>query len=228
MQPYFFPYLGYFQLINEVHRFVVYDNLKYTKKGWINRNQILVDGKANVFSLPLKKDSNLLFINKRKLAKEYSREKLLGRICGNYSQAPFFQQTFEVIKKIIEYPNENLFSYVLNSIQELCGYLMLTTKLQIASDVPIDHSLQGKEKVIAICESLDSNFYVNPISGKILYDRPSFIDKDIDLKFLSMNQIVYKQFDNRFVPSLSIIDVLMFNSKEKVKTLINSSYNLVD
>ena len=105
---------------------------------------------------------------------------------------------------------------------------MLSTKLQIASDVPIDHSLQGKEKVIAICESLDSNFYVNPISGKILYDRPSFIDKDIDLKFLSMNQIVYKQFDNRFVPSLSIIDVLMFNSKEKVKTLINSSYNLVD
>ena len=228
MQPYFFPYLGYFQLINEVHRFVVYDNLKYTKKGWINRNRILVDGKANIFSLPLKKDSNLLFINQRQLAKEYSREKLLGKIYGNYSRAPFFNETFEIIRKIVECPNNNLFLYVLNSIQELCGYLMLPTNIQISSDLPIDHSLKGKEKVIAICKSLNSNFYVNPISGKILYDKQSFVDQNIDLKFLSMNQIVYEQFDNRFVPSLSIIDTLMFNSKETVKELIISGYNLVD
>ena len=179
MQPYFFPYLGYFQLINEVHRFVVYDNLKYTKKGWINRNQILVDGKANVFSLPLKKDSNLLFINQRQLAKEYSRMKLLNKIYGNYSRAPFFNETFEIIRKIVEYPNNNLFLYILNSIRELCGYLMLQTNIQISSDLPIDHSLKGKEKVIAICKSLNGNFYVNPISGKILYDKQSFFDKNI-------------------------------------------------
>ena len=104
---------------------MVYDNLKYTKKGWINRNRILVDGKANIFSLPLKKDSNLLFINQRQLAKEYSREKLLGKIYGNYSRAPFFNETFEIIRKIVEYPNNNLFLYILNSIQEICGYLML-------------------------------------------------------------------------------------------------------
>ena len=105
---------------------------------------------------------------------------------------------------------------------------MLQTNIQISSDLPIDHSLKGKEKIIAICKSLNSNFYVNPISGKILYDKQSFVDQNIDLKFLSMNQIVYEQFDNRFVPSLSIIDTLMFNSKETVKKLIISGYNLVD
>ncbi len=227
MQPYFFPYLGYFQLINEVNRFVVYDNLKYTKKGWINRNQILVDGKAKVFSLPLKKDSNLLLINKRCISKEYSREKLLAKIYGNYSKAPFFSQTFEVIKKIIEYPNNNLFFYILNSLQELCDYLLLSTKIQIASDISIDHSLKGKEKVIAICETLGSNSYVNPISGKNIYDRQSFIKKGIDLKFLCMDQVVYRQFDNRFVPSLSIIDILMFNSRDKVQELLKTHYRLI-
>tara|TARA_B100000700_G_scaffold296225_1_gene359891 strand:+ start:3259 stop:3984 length:726 start_codon:yes stop_codon:yes gene_type:complete len=226
MQPYFFPYLGYFQLINEVDRFVVYDNLKYTKKGWINRNQILVGGKADVFSLPLRKDSNLLSIKERSIATEYSREKLLAKIYGNYSKAPFFIQTFEVVKKIIECPNNNLFFHVLNSIQELCDYLLLSTKIQIASDIPIDHSLRGKEKVIAVCQTLGSNLYVNPISGKNMYDRQSFIKKGIDLRFLSMNETVYQQFDNRFVPSLSIIDVLMFNSREKVLELLKTHYRL--
>ena len=153
-------------------------------------------------SLPLKKDSNLELI-------------ILGKIYGNYFRAPFFNETFEIIRKIVEYPNNNLFLYILNSIQKICGYLMLKTNIQISSDLPIDHSLKGKEKVIAICKSLNSNFYVNPISGKILYDKQSFVNKNIDLKFLSMYS--FKQFDNRFVPSLSIIDTLMFNSKETVK-----------
>ncbi len=228
MQPYFFPYLGYFQLIGAVDQFIVYDNLKYTKKGWINRNRLLVNGKAATFTLPLKRAPHSLLIKERLLATEYSRKKLLNKIYGNYSQAPFFDHTFEVAKKIINYADGNLFFYVLNSIKELCTYLEISTNIQVASDMPIDHTLKGKDKVIAICETLSSNFYINPISGKIIYDRETFIKKGIDLKFLAMGETVYEQFNNRFVTSLSIIDVLMFNSIEKVKELIVSNYCLTD
>ncbi len=74
MQPYFFPYIGYFQLINTVDEFVVYDNIEFTKKGWINRNRILVNGKDEYITLPIKKDSDFLHVKDRFLAETWSKD----------------------------------------------------------------------------------------------------------------------------------------------------------
>src|ERR1700680_880113 len=94
MQPYFFPYIGYFQLIDSVDLFIVYDNIKYTKKGWINRNRILLNGKDVTLSLPLKSDSDFLDIRDRELAADFNREKLVNQLSGAYRRAPYFRQVF--------------------------------------------------------------------------------------------------------------------------------------
>ena len=75
MQPYFFPYIGYFQLIKSVDEFVIYDNIQYTKKGWINRNRILVNGTDYLISLPLKKDSDYLNVVDRQLAESWEKDR---------------------------------------------------------------------------------------------------------------------------------------------------------
>ena len=108
MQPYFFPYIGYFQLIQSVDIFVVYDNIKYTKKGWINRNRMLLNGKDVMFTLPLKKDSDLLDVRERELATDFNCNKLLNQIKGVYGGAPYFEQTFPLVKSIVRYEDKNL------------------------------------------------------------------------------------------------------------------------
>ena len=109
MQPYFLPYIGYFQLIAAVDTFIIYDNVKYTKKGWINRNRLLLNGRDAMFSLPLKKDSDYFDIDKRELANEFNPNKLLNQIIGAYRHAPQFKETLPLIEKIIQIPEKNLF-----------------------------------------------------------------------------------------------------------------------
>src|SRR5467141_3329484 len=109
MQPYFFPYVGYFQLIRSVDLFIVYDNIKYTKKGWINRNRLLRNGKGVVFSLPLKSDFDHLDVRERELAADFNRDKLLNQFEGAYRRAPHFALTFPLIERIVRHHDSNLF-----------------------------------------------------------------------------------------------------------------------
>jgi hypothetical protein len=116
MQPYFFPYIGYFQLVNAVDEFVIYDNIEFTKKGWISRNRILVNGVDTYISLPLKKDSDYLHVKDRYLADTWDieRKKMLNRITESYRKAPYFKETYEVIEKCILYEDRNLFKFILH------------------------------------------------------------------------------------------------------------------
>ena len=129
MQPYFFPYIGYWQLLNAVDTFVIYDNIKYTKKGWINRNNYLLNGKLKTFSIPLKKDSDYLNIDDRYLFEGFDKNKLLNQIKGAYGKAPYFNSVFSLIKSIINYKERNLFSYIKNSIEAVYDYLNLNTNI---------------------------------------------------------------------------------------------------
>lgn len=227
MQPYFFPYIGYFQLINAVDEFVIYDNIQFTKKGWINRNRILVNGKAAVISLPIKNGSDFLNISDRFLSETWpaDRKKLLNRIKESYRKAPFFEETYFTIEKCIMYENRNLFNYIFNSLQILLKYLNISTKIVISSSLVIDDELKNKEKVKAICLQRGADVYINPIGGLELYDKEDFRKSNIELKFHKTNEISYSQFTNEFVPHLSIIDVLMFNDINSVKSKLES-YNL--
>lgn len=229
MQPYFFPYIGYFQLMNAVDEFVIYDNIEFTKKGWINRNRILVNGQDSFITLPLKKDSDYLDVRDRYLADSWTSErmKMLNRIKESYRKAPQFDNVYPIIKKCILFDQANLFKYILNSLNIVKSYLAIDTPLTISSTLTIDDTLKADKKVIAICKERNADTYVNPIGGIQLYIKDEFKNESIDLHFLKANDFEYKQFDNKFVPWLSIIDVMMFNSKEEVREYLNSFYTLL-
>lgn len=225
MQPYFLPYIGYFQLINAVDKFVIYDNIEFTKKGWINRNRILVNSKDEYITLPLKKASDFLHIYQRMLSDDFfssEKEKLLRKIKETYRKAPFFKSTHELIEDIFSFENKNLFYFVFNSIEVICKYLEIKTEFIVSSTIPINHTLKSEEKVLAICEQLHTDCYINPIGGTALYSKENFKQKDILLLFLKAKPINYVQNGaSEFVPLLSILDVMMFNSKDFITEKLN-------
>ncbi len=227
MQPYFFPYIGYFQLIAAVDMFILYDNIKYTKKGWINRNRMLQDGKDVMFSLPLKSDSDSLDVCERELAVDFNRDKLLNQFKGAYRRAPYFEQTFPLIEQIVRYQDANLFRYIHHSIVKTCEHLGITTEIKISSEIAIDHTLQGQDKVIALCEAVSAKAYVNAIGGMELYSKEMFWEKDIELKFIKSLPFEYAQYGDPFVSWLSIIDVMVFNPLHVVQQQITGGHTFV-
>ena len=220
MQPYFLPYLGYWQLINLVDEFVVYDNIQYTKKGWINRNRYLCDGADKYFTLQLEKDSDFLDVRERYLSVSFDKNKLLRQIKEAYISAAFFEPAYKLFENIVTYKERNLFEYVYYSIKTVSDCLNIKTKMTISSHIDIDHSLKSSKKVLAICKNLEASHYINPIGGVGLYDKEEFRAYGIELSFLRAEATPYKQMDNPFIPFLSIIDVLMFNGAEKTKEFL--------
>jgi len=224
MQPYIVPYIGYFQLINAVDKFVVYDNIQFTKKGWINRNRILVNGKDEYFTLPLKKDSDYLNIDQRRLSDTFpvDKIKLLRKLTESYRKAPEFSKVYPILEAVITNNEENLFAFIYRSLEEVCKFLDIKTTFVISSSVPIDHRLRSQDKVIAICKALGATEYINPIGGLELYAKDDFKKNEIELHFIKSDPVAYTQFNNEFVPWLSIIDVMMFNSKETIQRYLQS------
>jgi len=222
MQPYFLPYIGYFQLMNVVDEFVIYDNIEFTKKGWFNRNRILVNGKDSYITIPLKKDSDYLDVKDRYLADIWSseRNKMLNKIISSYRKSPNFNSIYPLIKECIMFEERNLFKFILNSLNLIKNYLGISTPLLTSSTISIDHELKAEKKVVEICKARNASIYLNSIGGIELYKKDDFKDEGIDLYFLKTSDVIYKQFNNDFVPSLSIIDVMMFNSKERINEML--------
>jgi hypothetical protein len=227
MQPYFFPYIGYFQLVAAVDRFVVYDNVKYTKKGWINRNRYLLEGKDAVFTVPVKGASDFLEVRERFVAEDFDRQKLLARIGQAYRKAPFFEPAFALFSKAVSNPDRNLFGFVRQSIADVCGYLGITTAIVPSSSIAIDHSLRGEQKVVALCRATGASEYINAVGGLDLYSQDVFARQGIALRFLRSRPIEYKQLGAPFVPWLSILDVLMFNDADTTRGFLTDGYELI-
>ncbi|KKG09284.1 WbqC family protein [Methanosarcina sp. 2.H.A.1B.4] len=229
MQPYFLPYIGYWQLLNTVDKFVVYDNIQFTTKSWIRRNRILQNAKDTLFTIPLKSDSDYLDIRERFISDQYFDKdagKLIRKIKDTYRKAPYFNEAMPIIEKCFIYQEKNLFTFIFNSIQKISEYLGITTEIIVSSQIEMDHSLKSQERVIEIGRNLSATIYINPIGGLELYDSKSFESNGIDLKFIKSKNCEYKQFDNEFVPNLSIIDVMMFNSNDEIKKMLNM-YELI-
>ena len=219
MQPYFLPYIGYFQLMNTVDEFVIYDNIEFSRKGWVNRNRILVNGVDMYVTLPLKKDSDYLDIIERSLAETWpvERKKMLNRIKESYRNAPHFNEVFPVIEELLLFEETNLFRFLFNTLQRTKDYLGIKTALTISSTLHINHELRSEDKVLVMAQSRNSDVYINPIGGIELYNKQRFREMGIELLFLKTDNFTYDQNKMPFIPFLSIIDVMMFNSQEKIR-----------
>lgn len=227
MQPYFLPYIGYFQLMDAVDIFVIYDSIKYTKKGWINRNRFLLNGHDEIFSIPLRKAADNLPVVEREISEDFSPEKLIAQFQGAYRKAPYFDPTISLIRKVVGFEGRNLFDFIHHSLRELTKHLQIETPLCVSSSLNVDPNLKAESKVKAICKELKATEYWNPIGGTELYDKEDFLKDGIELKFLKSRSIEYKQLSDNFVPWLSILDVLMFNSVATIRGEYLSRYDLV-
>jgi hypothetical protein len=188
---------------------------------------MLVNGRDALFSLPLKKDSDSLDIIQRSLAADFDRDQLLNRFKGAYSKAPCFADTFPLLARVIQNEDDNLFRYIQYSLIETCSHLGLETKIKVSSCVDIDNGLKGQDKVLALCQALGAKTYVNAIGGVELYSREIFAEKGMELKFIKSRPYIYEQFGQPFVPWLSIVDILMFNSLNDVRDYIVFSRELI-
>lgn len=229
MQPYFFPYLGYFQLINVVDKFVVHDDVQYIKGGWINKNRILLNNDSFNIGIPVKKDSAEKDINERYFIDDCIRfkSKVLRQIENAYNKAPFFENIFPVVKRIFSIEERNVSKFNIMTLSELCNLLEIKTPFYISSEIKKQENLSGEERVININQIMNSKLYINLSGGTKLYHKDSFLKAGVDLKFIITENYFYKQFDENFKSGLSIIDALMFNSPQEMKRLL-SSYRLVE
>jgi len=219
MQPYLFPYLGYFQLIAAADTFVLGDNLQYTRSGWINRNRILLNGEAKLITFPLKKASREVAIDKRELIDNFQDEilHLLRSLSQNYAKAPYRADILSLLERLMLYPHTNLARYTEHSIRELCNYLGIDTPIVRASDLPLPTHIEKQDRVIQTAKQFGAKRYINLIGGRDLYCSDYFAHHGLQLHFHRIDDIRYRQFEKPFVANLSIIDVLMFNSAEQVR-----------
>lgn len=228
MQPYFFPYIGYFQLIAACERFVIYDDVQYITRGWINRNRILVRGNPCYITLPIAKASHLAPIGERYLADSFEQDKrrLLRLFEQEYARAPYFCEVMELFRCCLAYAEPNLFRFLHHCLQRCCHYLDITTPMICSSSLQLDPDLKGQARILAINKSLGADHYINPIGGMELYDRDEFAAEGIRVSFLKARPSPYPHFAASHVPFLSILDVMMFNPVEKIQCMLQE-YDLL-
>lgn len=224
MQPYFLPYIGYWQLMRAVDIYVIYDDVNFIKGGWINRNNILVGGQKKTFTVELREASQNKLINEIETKDDF--RKLKKTIEMNYSKAPYFHCVMPILNEIFDFENRNLALFIANSFYIINRYLSIDSKLIFSSDLDKDSSLKAQNKILDICDKVGATEYYNAIGGQEIYSEEKFKSNNIELKFLKTDTIVYPQFKNSFVPYLSILDIMMFNSVEEIDEMLNK-YELI-
>lgn len=222
VQPYFFPYLGYFQLIYAVDKLVFYDDVKFIKSGWINRNRILIHNSPAWLTVHVEKASSNRLIRDTKI--KDNRAKLLRTIECAYSQAPFFEDAFSVISPIFLKEFATISDVSMASILAVLQYLGIKREIYISSQAFADTSGLGRsERLIEIAKRCDAAIYLNPVAGAGLYRVKDFKQQGVDFHVLTAQLPAYVQFRPPFQPRLSIIDVLMFNSPERAYGMLGAS-----
>lgn len=221
MQPYLFPYLGYFQLIHAADKFVVLDDVNFINRGWINRNRIIVNGADFMFTIPVKKASQNKLIMDCELADEPWEKNFLRTIEINYKKTKNFEEVFNLIKEVVQHKEKNLSVYIANQLSGIMNYLQINTEFIASSFSYGTLSFKGQEKILAICKKENATQYINPIGGVEIYDNARFVSEKILLRFLKSKPFEYHQRAPSFIPNLSIIDVLMNCPKQAIIESLN-------
>lgn len=227
MQPYFFPYIGYFQLIAASDVFVLHDDVQYIKGGWINRNRILLNGESRMITLPVQKDAYDLPINARKYVDDQqARKSIINLIKQAYVKAPCYRQVLPLLDELLMFRDRNVARFNENLIRCIANFIGLGCKIITSSGMEKDDSLAGESRVLDMCKLLDAKDYTNPIGGTGLYHQETFRKCGITLRFIEAQNERYTQYGDGWIPFLSIIDVLMFNSVDEVRLLL-TKYRLL-
>lgn len=220
MQPYFFPYLGYFQLIHAVDVFVSFDDVTYIKRGWINRNFLLMNCRPQRFTVPLSGASQFRRVDATPLANIDWQSKFLKSLRQAYSRAPQFATVFAKVEALLRKKRSSVAELALDSVKTVVDHVGLKTTIRTTSKIYDNADLKGQERILDICRREDADTYINLPGGKALYDREAFAARGVNLRFIKMEDVRYRQFQCEFVPNLSILDVLMFNAAEAVRELL--------
>ena len=149
-------------------------------------------------------------------------DKILHQIENTYKKVPYFNDVFPLLESFFSFVEKNLFVYIYHSIMKVAEYLQIDTEIVVSSILEIDHILKGEEKVLAFNKYLHVDHYINAIGDQSFYSNEIFAKAGVKLNFIDTEIIEYKQFDNVFAPSLSIIDIMMYNSKEEIQVMLKS------
>lgn len=226
MQPYLFPYIGYFQLLAAVDRFVIYDDVTFIKQGWVNRNRMLINGEAVFFTVPLAHKSSSVAIRDTDIstAPEHRRwaEKTLKSFDNAYRRAPEFARTYPMLERVFTRATTKISELAVDSIRAVADLLEIQTSVVETSSIYGNAELHGEDRVLAICRAEGAGRYVNASGGRELYAHSRFAAEGVELRFLTPQPIEYAQFGDVFVPWLSIVDVLMFNPVARVREYLRA------
>lgn len=210
MQPYLFPYIGYWQLLRATDTFVVYDDVNYINRGWINRNRILINNAPGLITLPLLQASQNRKINEIDIAPPAPwQKKMLRTIEMAYRKAPCFDQVFPLVEQVLGYEERNLAGFLTYQLQTMARFMGLDTRIVPSSGVYANAALAAQERILDICRQEGASRYVNAQGGRALYAPADFADTGIDLRFIAMRALPYGQRGEGFTPYLSIVDALM-------------------
>ncbi len=229
MQPYFFPYIGYFQLINAVDKFILFDVVQFIRHGWIERNRILKQNNDWLYvKVPLNKPKRETKINDLTIRTEDWKNKIIAQLQVYKKRAPYFNSVLSIISESIAYKTDSIVKLNEHIINKINGYLKIETPVFVFSemDLKIEQVNDAGEWALNISKAINANTYINPIGGQEIFDREKFERNKIELKFLQTGGIIYNQFNESFIPHLSIIDVMMFNSAEEIRKML-TNYKLI-
>ena len=210
-QPYFFPYIGFWQLVNAADLFLIGDNYNFIKRGWIQRNRILTS---------FRKINETEFV-------DFDVGQKLNTVYRAYRKAPQFDAGYNLVKTILDNPERNVAEFLFQSIKDVCRFLGINTKFMKSSEIPGNDNYKREYRIYDFCHRLGGDTYLNAVGGQDLYHFDDFEKHGVTLKFIHPNIRPYKQYYNEFVPGLSILDVIMFNSLDTIKEMLKD-YSLIE
>lgn len=227
-QPYFLPYLGFWQLIHVADLFLLADDYDYIRHSWVNRNRILLNGRPHYLRVEVRsnKESRLI-MDKQLVESPHAISDKLKTLEYAYLKAPCFADGYALAERILTWPERNLALFLEHSIREVCAYLGITTPFCHSSDIPGNSQFKREERIYDFCHRLGADTYVNLPGGQALYDFGEFARRGIRLRFIQPELKPYPQSGGPFVERLSILDAIMFNSREQLHEMLDD-YTFID
>jgi hypothetical protein len=230
MQPYFFPYLGYYSLIKKSDQFILFDTVQFIRRGWIERNRILkpVEGWQYVAVPLIKKELSTIICEMEIRNNEDWRGKLILQLAHYKKKAPFYRETLSVIQDAINMDTNSIVKLNENILKKTCEYFNIPLNISIFSEmnIEIEEVTHPGEWALNITKALNGKDYINPTGGVEIFKREQFTNADIKLNFLGNNLSSYNQHRSVFERGLSIIDVMMFNDPVAICKLIDDVFYL--